>query len=119
MDDHPSWRVARLEVGDLHGWHEVAADKLLDIRQKLANYESMTWGEILKDREYNHAVAVHRIIAPARKRLAEVGLGMLDEVFRLRLTGRERIWGYRVGAVLYIIWWDPLHQICPSPLRHT
>lgn len=118
-DDNPSWRIAKLELLGPYGWMEVDAGKLLDIRQKLANYESMTWKEILKDHDHNHDVAVHRIESDARKRLDAIGLGTLEEIFRLRLTGTERVWGLRIGSVLHIIWWDPDHQICKSKKKHT
>lgn len=119
MDEHPSWRIGRLELVDPYGWQDVGAAKLFEIRWKLANYETMTWGEILKDRDHNHPVAVNRLEGRAQKRLREIGLHMLDEIFRLRLSGRERVWGHRVGSVLHVLWWDPEHRVCPSPLRHT
>ena len=117
-DERPSWRIAQLDViDDQYGWHKVSPAKMLYIREKLASYESMTWNEILADQDYNHHIDVNRVKDKGvRKRLDEMGL---ETVLRLRLTGAERIWGYRVGAVLHIIWWDPLHNICPSIRKHT
>ena len=119
QDENPSWRIAKLQLVNPYGWHDVTGPKLLDIRQKLANYESMTWKQILKDHEYNHHVDVNRINSNARKRLSQIGFDSVDQLLRLRLTGTERVWGYRIGPVFHIIWWDPNHEICPSKLRHT
>lgn len=80
----------------------------------------MTWGQILADRDYNHSVEVGRLVPAARRRLSALRLDVLDEVFRLRLTGRERVWGYFPGGpALQILWWDPEHQVCPSHKAHT
>ena len=43
----------------------------------------------------------------------EIGLG-LDDVVSLRLSGPERVFGYLDNGVLVLLWWDPLHQVCPS-----
>lgn len=46
-DENPSWRVARLELVDPFGWHEMGETKIREIRKKLADFESMTWNDIL------------------------------------------------------------------------
>jgi hypothetical protein len=116
----PSWRVARLQLVDPYGWHEIGAAKLLEIRAKLANFESMTWNDIVvRGKKRNHTVGISEIRKDAQLHLSSLNLYDLDEVVSLHLTGTERVWGYREGAVLHVLWWDPDHQICPSLPKHT
>jgi hypothetical protein len=118
-DEHPSWRVARLQVAAPFGWSDVSAAKILEIRTKLASFESMTWNDILVlSKKQNHSVAVNDLSKAARDCLVELNI-VVDDLVSLRLSGKERVWGYRSGAVLHVVWWDPDHEVCPSLLRHT
>lgn len=107
-----------MEVIDPFGWQNVTGEKLLDIRQQIAGFESMTWNEISVQGKYlHHSVAVCDLIPAARKRLQQLGLGDLDQLFRFRLANLERLWGYRDRNVMNVLWWDPKHEICPSKPR--
>jgi hypothetical protein len=102
------------------GWQDLDAVTLNEIRTKLAQFESMTWNEILVDsKKQNHSVEVWKLSKEAQERLNATGLGDAEEVVSLRLSGRERVWGLRQGAVMLILWWDPEHAVCPSLLKHT
>jgi hypothetical protein len=117
---YPSWRIARLQLVDPYGWHEIGAAKILEIRAKLGNFESMTWNDIVvRAKKRNHTISVARICKEAQLQLASLNLYDLDEVVSLHLTGTERVWGYREGAVLHVLWWDPDHRVCPSLPKHT
>jgi hypothetical protein len=113
-DEHPSWRFGQLEVVGRFGWQTISREKLLDIRQQLGSFESMSWNEIaVKGKYFHHSIPVDDIIRPAQKRLEEMGIAT-DELFRFRLANLERVWGYRDRGVLQLLWWDPDHEICPS-----
>lgn len=77
----------------------------------------MTWSEI--EGRSSHAVKVTGLAREARARLDELRQDEVEELFSVRIIGRERIWGIRAGAVLHLLWWDPYHQVCPSPKKHT
>lgn len=111
----PSWRVGLLELVDPYGWHALVPAKIEHVRGKLAQFESMTWAQILiQGKHWNHLVSIDKICAPARGRLQELGQDDIDEVVSLRLSNLERVWGIQESNVLKLLWWDPLHQICPS-----
>lgn len=117
---HPAWRVSIIEMDSPFGWREIAPEKLLEVRTKLRDFESMTWHEILVVAKHrNHAVAIEDLCKEARARLEEIGQGDLEELVSLRLSGAERVWGIRVENILQVLWWDPAHAVCPSPKRHT
>ncbi|MEM9594749.1 MAG: hypothetical protein AAGD06_10805 [Acidobacteriota bacterium] len=109
-----------MDLSGPFGRYSVSSAKLSEIREKLAGFESRDWNDILvKDQKRNHSVRVDRLDARARKRLAEIKKDDFEELVSLRLSGKERIWGVRIGSVLELLWWDPLHEVCPSNLRNT
>jgi hypothetical protein len=120
--DRPAWRISRIELADPFGWHQVEADQLKAIRIKLAQFETMTWNEILVGgKTQHHSVPVSQLSKRAQDRLDTLFKGNVDveELVSLRLSGRERVWGIRDQAVLSLLWWDPEHDVCPSLLKHT
>jgi hypothetical protein len=118
--DNPSWRISKLEMLQPFGWQDLDAAKVNEVRTKLAQFESMTWNEILvASKKQNHSVAVWKLSNEAQNRLSFIGLGDTEELVSLRLSGRERVWGLRQGAVMLILWWDPEHDVCPSLLKNT
>ena len=110
FDIQSDWGKGRIEV-PAHLWD--------DLFVKLRNYESMTWGEIMKDKDHNHSVAVTQLIPEAQERLKQLNQDDVDSVFRLRLSGKQRVWGIRDRQILKLLWWDPEHEICPSVKKHT
>jgi len=113
----PSWRIAKIELEDRDdpfGWHlvdDVAAEK---IRAGLANFESMTWAEILVDgKKGNHSVATSKICKAASDRLFAMRLDDVDQLVSLRLSNKQRVWGILHQGVLDLLWWDPNHEVCP------
>jgi hypothetical protein len=106
-----------MEMRDPFGWHKLSGPELLEIREKLKNFESMTLGEIL--RRNNHMVEVGILCKEAIDRLRELRLDDIDQLLSLRLTGVQRIWGILEHNVVILLWWDPDHLVCPSLLKHT
>jgi hypothetical protein len=35
-------------------------------------------------------------------------------MFRFRVAGGKRLWGFRNGRVFHAIWWDPDHAVYPT-----
>ena len=50
--------------------------------------------------------------ADLRKRKLDETFG--DEMFRFRLGGTARLWGFRVNRTFHVVWWDPQHQVYPT-----
>ncbi|MCH6196831.1 hypothetical protein MHT86_04860 [Corynebacterium mastitidis] len=42
-----------------------------------------------------------------------------EQVFRFRLSGRRRLWGFRSDDLFRILWYDPEHSVYPLDKRHT
>jgi len=106
-----------MDVDGPWSFYRKASKDLRNILEKLGQFESMTWGQ-LKGCGH-HAVPGDSLASEARKRLREIKQDDIAELFSLRLSGKQRVWGILDGAVLRLLWWDPEHKICPSPRRHT
>jgi hypothetical protein len=116
----PAWKIGTFDVDGPWGHSRVDTKRLwTELFPKLKNYESMTWAEIERDKHHNHSVPVDQLISEARRRLEQLKLDDVESLFRFRFSGKERLWGRRDLEVFYLIWWDPEHEICPSPLRNT
>jgi hypothetical protein len=120
MDMRPSWRIGAIEMCDPFGWNTIDEKTVSYIRDKLKNFETMIWKQILLDAsKQNHPVKVSDICKEARDRLEEIGEEDQQELISLRLGGIKRVWGIMDNGVLRLLWWDPNHKIYPSTLKHT
>lgn len=103
-----------MQMVDPFGWHRLNGPTLTYIRERLSYLETMSWSEILvASRKQNHSISIQNLSKPAQDRLDEMGIA-LDEVVSLRLSGKERVFGYLENGVLVLLWWDPDHEVCPS-----
>lgn len=73
----------------------------------------------LVSRYGNHKMEVADLDKEARDRLVEIDLDDLDELWSLRLSGRERVWGTITRNVFSLLWWDPEHTVYPVSKKYT
>jgi hypothetical protein len=101
---------------------DVTADDLREIIQFLQQMERLTWTEIRAQttggrtgHHKHHSIEVERLCPEAQRRLRDLRLDDLDELFRFRLGGRRRLWGAinNQDGAFYVLWWDPDHQVYP------
>lgn len=112
------WNTKTADLGGEYGWDRVELKTLFsEIIPKLQQYETMTWGEV--EGKKSHFIDVDNCSKEAQKRLKEIDLDDLEQLFSLRIGGRERVFGWRRGSVFYVLWWDPDHKIFPSKMKHT
>lgn len=117
QQESPTWTLQHLDFDGPWCCKKADPGTLLRIVERLQALESMTWSEI--EGRSSHVVKVTQLAKKARARLANMRQDEVEELFSVRLTGRERIWGIRAGSVLHLLWWDPMHQVCPSHKKHT
>lgn len=112
IDLEESWSLSSIQNGDLH-----------DLLSKLKNFETMTLGEIFHGASGNNQAgkqyAISSIIPKAQSRLSQLQLDDSDVVHRLQIDGKKRLYGILRDNLFSILWWDPWHEICPSPLKRT
>ena len=90
-----------------------------EIFEKLKEYESMKWEEIMKASggkktgNNNHFVSIDGIIKEVKDYLNEIRSDDFDELFSLRLNGRKRLYGILNDKVFKIVFYDRNHVIYP------
>ena len=120
-DATPSWRF---NTCDQERWALTEAALWRDILPKLKGFETQTWNEILVSaKKQNHSITPSDLNKDAQKRLAEKHIEA-ESITSLRLGGKQRLYGYRVGSVFNVLWYDADHGdndtcVCRSRLRHT
>jgi hypothetical protein len=115
----PAWRFHKIDWSGPWGWHKLEANKWQEILTKLGHFETRTWTDIKSDGN-NHIVNIQNSPNPeVLKRLAEIHQDDIDELFSLRFSGKERLWGILDNHILKILWWDTNHEVWPSKKKHT
>ena len=117
VSPNPVWQFGRIDFGGPWCPEKLTPQELRNVIGKLGQLESQPWSQIDGDR--NHLIRVDQIIKEARKRLLEIKMGDIDELYSLHLTGTQRLWGIRDRNVLRFLWWDPNHEICVCHKKHT
>ncbi len=119
LDHHPVWQLKIIDMEHKNwGWKNIQG-QLQEVLSKLKDYETMQWKEIKSNNARDHAVETDKLNTEAKKRLQELKLDDVGQLYRLRLSGTQRVWGILDGYIFKILWWDPNHTVCPSAKRNT
>lgn len=121
LNDDPTivWGFGLLDMDGPWGWGDLTAEKAVEVLAKLQQWERQKAGEFFGGggRRGNKRIPLDNLCDAARGRLQELQLDDLDALWELHQSGKERIWGARLGHVFYVLWWDPQHTVCPSKKR--
>lgn len=113
----PDFRTSKMDIDSKWGWDRFDSKLLKDFLNQLFECQKLTWQEL--NGKGSHLVNITQIIPEAKKRLDLLQLDDWEELYSLRIGGKQRIWGLKEGGILWILWWDPNHEICPSNKKHT
>lgn len=113
----PAFKAEQMDLDGPWPWNNLNPHHLKDFLVKVLHSQKLTWHTLRENG--SHLVDVSELIPEAQKRLIEIGQDDLDQLYSLRLTGKKRVWGIKEGNILWLLWWDPLHAICPSAKKHT
>ena len=112
------WKVSKIDDNFKWGWNQITCPCFLkNIWEKMHNFETMTWEEILGPN--NHAISIDDITKDAKERLRKLEHDDEETLVSFRITGEQRIWAIRSQDDAFLLWWDPKHEICPSNMRYT
>lgn len=113
--DKECWAFSEDRIGNVI-WSEIIP--------YLQNIETQKWKDILLTaKKQNHSIQADSLNKAARDRLTQLHLE-LDSIISLRITGNHRLYGYLVGRVFCLLWYDDDHGdnadcVCRSHLKHT
>lgn len=117
--DRICWRFRHTDHDGPWCFHAVDSNDLCRVLGQLANFESMTVAEAFggsPGKDYNIEDIPN---TQARARLEVLRLADQTSISRFQLSGRERLYGFRLGNVFHVVWWDPRHEIWPTEKKHT
>lgn len=95
----------------------------------ICSVSSSTWqelgdmrtGDAGKRHRLHHEIPISSLPQAAQTSLSNRRLDEIvsDDLYRFRLNGTARLWGFREGDTFHVLWWDPDHEVYPSSKRHT
>lgn len=122
---NPSWNF---HTCDKNNWSfsKDTADSCFwnEILPHLQGWETQTWSSILVGaKKQNHSIDITSLNKTAKQILEERYIEY-DSIYSLRLTGTHRLYGFIVGPVFNILWFDKDHGdndtcVCKSKKPHT
>lgn len=120
-DQRLCWRFGHVDEDGPWGLAGVDADTLRWLLDKLARIEDMTVNQAFHqgDEPGKHYDPSKIPTPQARDRLHEMNLADQTQISRLRFQGQPRLYGFMVGNVFHVVWWDPNHEIWPALKKHT
>ncbi len=114
-------QFGRFDIGGQWCLSQISPDALRTLLARIRSIETMTITEAFNNRDepgkdYSIADLPSR---EAWERLVELEYDDEDQISRLRVTGRGRLYGFRRDERFYALWWDPEHAIYPSTKKNT
>lgn len=110
--DHRSTREWRFAPAAEHAGELIAF---------MCEMSRLTWAEIERQttggrggrHRKHHSMEISTLKKDAQDYIANAGLDEIfgDEIFRFRLSGERRLWGFRTGRLFHAVWWDPEHAV--------
>lgn len=94
-----------------------------EIMEFVCEMAQLSWREIeamqtgTRERhKKHHSYSITKIDSKAQADLRKRKLDEIfdDEIFRFRLSGEKRLYGFRKGRVFHVVWWDQDHQVYPT-----
>jgi len=111
-DNIGNWAWGELRAWEDHEWSG-------EINPKFLELSKLSWAEIdgfnsESGHKMHHGHELDDLTKEAQDRWFELDLGeFADDVFRFRLEGTKRAWGYILQAHFHLVWWERHHKIYP------
>lgn len=103
--------------GEPRDWQQDEWDEV--IHPPLQHFAALTWQEVDQfssetGHKMHHGHEITDLREEAQNRWQALDLDQYDSVFRFRLGGTRRVWGFVVQAHFHAVWWDRYHNIYPT-----
>lgn len=86
----------------------------------LCDMARLAWSDIERQQagghKKHHSQSIGRFVSEAQADIARTRLDETfgDDMFRFRLSGTRRLWGFRQRATFHVVWWDWGHKVYPT-----
>jgi hypothetical protein len=98
-------------------------DHAQEVLNFLCEMAKLRWSEIERQQtggknrhRKHHSYDVGALCPDAQASFGRAGYGETfgETIFRFRLAGTKRLWGFRDGRTFHVAWWDRDHQVSPA-----
>jgi hypothetical protein len=117
----PCWDFALMDHDYSGSWDwALDAAEHQQFARFLTEMQRLTWRDIWNQtsggHRKHHDQATSSLCKEAKDRLRELRLDEQEKIFRFRLAGPVRLWGFFIGAEhqFRLLWWDRAHQVYPT-----
>jgi hypothetical protein len=118
LQETPAWKFNAIDLDGEWSCKNIDRDLIISsILPRIQCFETMKWSEIRGGE--HHDINISNLSPKAQRRLEEIYQEDIDSLFSFRIDGIKRLWCILDRHIAKIIWWDPKHEVCPSPLKHT
>jgi hypothetical protein len=120
-EDRLCWRFTHVDNDGPWGFGSLNATAIGGLLAQLVQFEKMTVHEAFHQGDYPGKCYDLEALpnAKARERLECLKLADQTKIWRLRIGGPGRLYGFLTSNVFHVVFWDPEHEIWPSQLRNT
>lgn len=113
-EQHPSFRFEYTDENRwlLSDWQSSEIDDLIHGLKKIERY---TWAQIKSQGSKQRGGSVgcgYKLITNHPKLPESISEDV--KLSEMRVDERKRIFGFRVGSIYYIVWFDRNHSVCPE-----
>lgn len=118
-----TWCRSQADVKDFWSWGEPRAwleqEWTEEIHPPFVHFQNLTWGEVDSfssdsGHKMHHGHEIGDLIPEVQDRWKELELEQFESVFRFRLSGVKRAWGYILQSHFFLVWWDRKHSFYPT-----
>jgi hypothetical protein len=120
------WSAKNIDLESQGDWDwELKPSELRDLLCAIEDYSASTWTELILQQGGNrhHSQQTESLSKGAKDRLQQLFSGINseypEEIFRFRISGEIRLWGFRENGIFKILWYDRNHKVYPVQKRHT
>lgn len=121
QDSHPTFSFKHIDRENREEWAWPESDGIKEIVDFLCTISNSTWKELRTHstgsgirRPLHHSQPFDSLPTKTQNLIIQLHLNeIFEDLFRFRLGGRKRLWGFLHNGIFYILWWDPEHKVYP------
>ncbi|MEU9857248.1 hypothetical protein [Streptomyces sp. NPDC047974] len=116
-----AWRFSHVDHDGRWGLDKIDQQTFGELLEKLRDFERFTLNELRNTSGTftTYGLPDAPLCKEAYTRLAAMRRDDMTEIHRLRLQGKQRLYGFLNGNVFHVVWWDPEHEVYPVSKRNT
>lgn len=114
---YPEFKTDKMQKTGEFGFSNLDGEDIELLLRKIFSFQKTKWSEIVY--AGSHPISIEKLSPIAKKELIKSGNEDIDGIYSFKISSIIRLWGIKDRNIIWILWWDPKHQVCPSKKKHT